>query len=219
MAGTTRTAGASSTDADADGGWIEHRGDTYRYHVHLTSGGEVFTATVPDVAATGATESDALDRLEVALAARFRATKAAGEPMPRADRDRGGPQGRHRPTRLDPFRCQWSENPASRDREGWARVVLRHETGGVSVWKYRGCEGFAARHRQRLIAAVNVATHEVKYYTTNDRRRSLRTVVRVAFRRAAIEHPFRLVEHEAGFTHSEGRNYRALRRYFRGGGR
>jgi len=98
-------------------------------------------------------------------------------------------------------------------RKGWARLVLRHETGGVSVWKYRGCEVFAARHRQRLIVAVNVATHEVKYFVTNDRRRALRTVVRVAFRRAAIEHLFRLVKQEAGFTHFEGRNYRALRRH------
>ena len=81
------------------------------------------------------------------------------------------------------------------------------------MWKYRGCEVFAARHRQRLIVAVNVATHEVKYFVTNDRRRALKTVVRVAFRRAAIEHLFRLAKQEAGFTHFEGRNYRALLRH------
>jgi SRSO17 transposase len=97
--------------------------------------------------------------------------------------------------------------------KGWKRLILRHETGGVSVWKYRGCEVFAARHRQRLIVAVNVATQEVKYYVSNDLRRSLRTVVRVAFRRAPIEHLFRLVKQEAGFTHFEGRNYRALLRH------
>lgn len=98
-------------------------------------------------------------------------------------------------------------------RKGWERLVVRHETGGVSVWKYRSCEVFAARQRQRLIVAVNVATHEVKYYVTNDLRRSLRTVVRVAFRRATVEHLFRLVKQEAGLTHFEGRNYRALLRH------
>lgn len=45
------------------------------------------------------------------------------------------------------------------------------------------------------------------------RRRGLKTVVRVAFRRAAIERLFRLAKPESGFTHFEGRNYRALRRH------
>jgi SRSO17 transposase len=98
-------------------------------------------------------------------------------------------------------------------RKGWKRWVHRHESGGVAVWKYRGCEVFAARHRQRLIVAVNVATGEVKYFVSNELRRSLRTLLRVAFRRATVEHLFRLVKQETGFTHFEGRNYRALLRH------
>lgn len=98
-------------------------------------------------------------------------------------------------------------------RKGWKRFVLRHATGGVSVWKYRSDEVFAARHWQRLIVAVNVATGEVKYFASNDRRRSAKTLLRVAFRRAPIEHLFRLVKQEAGFTHFEGQNYRALMRH------
>ena len=98
-------------------------------------------------------------------------------------------------------------------RKGWKRFVLRHETGGVSVWKYRSDEVCAARHRQRLIVAVNVATGEVKYFASNDRRRSAKTLLRVAFRRAPIEHLFRLVKPAAGFTHFEGQNYRALMRH------
>ena len=39
-------------------------------------------------------------------------------------------------------------------RKGWERVVVRQGTGGVGVWKYRACEVFAARHRQRLVVAV-----------------------------------------------------------------
>jgi SRSO17 transposase len=98
-------------------------------------------------------------------------------------------------------------------RKGWKRLVQHHATGGVAVWKYRGTEVFAARHWQRLIVAVNVATGEVKYFVSNDRGRSLRTLVRVAFRRAPIEHLFRLVKQEAGFTHFEGRHYQALMRH------
>ena len=98
-------------------------------------------------------------------------------------------------------------------RKGWERVVVRQETGGVAVWKYRACEVFAAGHRQRLVIAVNAATGEVKYFATNDRRRSVRTVLRVAFRRAVVEHLFRVAKQEVGFTHFEGRDYRALMRH------
>ena len=56
---------------------------------------------------------------------------------------------------------------------------------------------------------VHVATREVESFVSNDRKRSAKTPVRVAFRRAPIEHPFRLVEQEAGFAYFEGRNYRA----------
>ena len=105
------------------------------------------------------------------------------------------------------------EQLKSTARKGWKRFVQRHATGGVAVWKYRGCEVFAARHRQRLIVAVNVATGEGKYFASNDLKRSLPTLVRVAFRRAPIEHLFRLVKQEAGFAHFEGRNYRALMRH------
>jgi SRSO17 transposase len=98
-------------------------------------------------------------------------------------------------------------------RTGWKRLVVRHDTGGVSVWKYRACEVFAARHRQQLIVAVNAATTEVKYFVSNAVGRSPATLLRVAFRRAPIEHLFRLAKGEAGFAHFEGRNYRALVRH------
>jgi len=98
-------------------------------------------------------------------------------------------------------------------RKGWGRAVVRQETGGVGVWKYRACEVFAARHRQRRVVAVNAATGEVKYFATTDRRRSVRTVLRVAFRRAVVEHPFRVAEQEVGFTHFEGRDDRARMRH------
>ena len=72
---------------------------------------------------------------------------------------------------------------------------------------------FAAKHQQRLIVAVNVETAQVKYFVSNDLKRSAKKLLQVAFRRAPIEHQFRLVKQEAGFTHFEGRNYRALMRH------
>jgi SRSO17 transposase len=98
-------------------------------------------------------------------------------------------------------------------RTGWKRLVVRHDSGGVSVWKYRACGVCAARHRQQLIVAVNVATGEVKYFVSNAVVRSPATLLRVAFRRSPIEHLFRLAKREAGFAHFEGRNYRALMRH------
>jgi SRSO17 transposase len=97
--------------------------------------------------------------------------------------------------------------------KGWERLVVDHDSGGVSVWKYRMCEAFAARHRQRLIVAVNAETAQVKYFVSNDLKRPAKTLLRVAFRRAPIEHLFRLAKREAGFVHFEGRNYRALLRH------
>ena len=61
--------------------------------------------------------------------------------------------------------------------------------------------------------AVNVGTGEVKYYVSNDLKRSAQTVLRVGLRRAPIEHLFRLAKREAGLAHFEGRNYRALVRH------
>ena len=98
-------------------------------------------------------------------------------------------------------------------RTGWKRVVIKHASGTVSVWKHRSCVVFAAQHRQRLIVAVNAATGEVKYFVSNETRKSTATLLRVAFRRGPIEHLFRIAKQEVGFGHFEGRNYRALMRH------
>lgn len=98
-------------------------------------------------------------------------------------------------------------------RKGWKRLILRHDSGGVSVWDYRSCEVFAAKHRQVLLVAVNRATKEVKYFVSNAVGVSAKKLLQVAFRRAPIEHLFRLAKQEAGFAHFEGRNYRALLRH------
>ena len=87
MAGSSRKAGAGYTEPDT-GGWIEHRGDTYRYHVYLVGEAGQFkavAATVPDVIANGATEDEALDSVLAQLANLLRAKKAAGDQMPRTE--------------------------------------------------------------------------------------------------------------------------------------
>ena len=53
--------------------------------------------------------------------------------------------------------------------------------------------------------ALNEATAEVKYFLTNATKTPLGRVLRVAFRRATIEHSFRVGKTEAGLMHYEGR--------------
>ena len=65
-----------------------------------------------------------------------------------------------------------------------------------------------------MIVARNVATGEVKYFTSNaPTNMSLKTLLRVAFRRWNVEHVFRVCKSELGFGHYEGRNYRGLLRH------
>ena len=65
----------------------------------------------------------------------------------------------------------------------------------------------------RLIVAINQATAEVKYFVTNAVGEELRRTLAVAFRRATVEHSFRLGKQEAGLMHYEGRQYTGLMRH------
>jgi SRSO17 transposase len=64
-----------------------------------------------------------------------------------------------------------------------------------------------------LVAAINEATAEVKYFVTNAMDEPLARVLQVAFRRATVEHSFRVAKTEAGLTHYEGRQYVGLVRH------
>ncbi len=64
-----------------------------------------------------------------------------------------------------------------------------------------------------LIAAINEATAEVKYFVTNATSEPLSRVLAVAFRRATIEHSFRVAKSEAGLAHYEGRQWVGLVRH------
>jgi hypothetical protein len=64
-----------------------------------------------------------------------------------------------------------------------------------------------------LVAAVNEATAEVKYFLTNATAAPLTRVLAVAFCRWAVGHAFRLGKQEAGLMDDEGRNYTGLLRH------
>ncbi len=82
-----------------------------------------------------------------------------------------------------------------------ARVWLRSEAG----WSER-CYW--------LIWASNDETGEEKFFLSNAAAdASVEVLVRVAFRRWNVEHCFRTVKGELGFTHFEGRRYVALMRH------
>ena len=67
-----------------------------------------------------------------------------------------------------------------------------------------------------LVWASNDATGEEKFFLSNANGATpVEVMVRVAFRRPAVEHSFRVCKSELGFTHYEGRNYTGLHRHLR----
>lgn len=110
-------------------------------------------------------------------------------------------------------RIEARECLTSTARRGWKRVVIRHATGGVSLWRYRSRRVYSAKHWQVLIVAVNAATSEVKYFISNAAECNPKKLLRVAFRRSVVEHLFRIAKQEVGFAHFEGRSYRGLMRH------
>ena len=82
----------------------------------------------------------------------------------------------------------------------------------MTVWLRQG-KGWSAVP-YRLIAALNARTGEVKYAVSNAPAEvGLATLVRVAFRRAPVEHDFSIQKGELGFGHYEGRNYTGMMRH------
>jgi SRSO17 transposase len=90
---------------------------------------------------------------------------------------------------------------------------LPRKTVGDSRWRavsraieVRGC-------RWLLVAAINEVTAEVKYFVTNAVEEPLSRVLAAAFRRATIEHDFRVAKGEVGLMHYEGRQWLGLVRH------
>jgi SRSO17 transposase len=105
------------------------------------------------------------------------------------------------------------------DGEGVAVRVPRESTADevwqaveMPVWLRKGKDWSVRSYR--LVAAYNARTQEVKYFVSNASPEvSLAVLVRVAFRRAPIEHAFAIQKGELGFGHYEGRNYLGLLRH------
>src|SRR5215204_6139497 len=99
------------------------------------------------------------------------------------------------------------------DARGGTRHRIAHRTVRASFWRAATATVWVADREHTLVAAVNEATAEVKYFLTNATTASLTRVLAVAFRRWAVEHAFRLGKQEAGLMDYEGRSYTGLVRH------
>lgn len=93
------------------------------------------------------------------------------------------------------------------------RFRLARATTNERVWRAVGYSVWAGGRGYTLVAAINEATGEVKYFVTNATEASVARILSVAFRRATIEHSFRVAKTEAGLAHYEGRQYVGLLRH------
>jgi SRSO17 transposase len=93
------------------------------------------------------------------------------------------------------------------------RFYSTREATREQVWRATAAAVWVNGRRHTPAVAACEATGEVKYFLTNATAAPLRPVLRVAFRRWAVEHLFRVAKSEAGLTHYEGRTYRGLIRH------
>ena len=96
------------------------------------------------------------------------------------------------------------------DARGGARHRIAHRTVRASFWRAVTAAVWVADREHTLVATVNEATGEVKYFLTNATTTALTRVLAVAFRRWTVEHAFRLGKQDAGLMDYEGRNYTGL---------
>ena len=102
----------------------------------------------------------------------------------------------------------------------WRVLRLARQTMQEQLWRVKAArvwlhsEGGWSAGTYWLIWASNDETGEEKFFLSNAAEQApVDQMVRVAFRRANVEHCFRVCKRELGFTHFEGRNYTALMRH------
>jgi SRSO17 transposase len=105
------------------------------------------------------------------------------------------------------------EHQPTRCMDNGERFRIERKTQANQRWRAQSTRVWAAEGWHQLVTAINEATGEVKYFVTNAVDEPLERVLRVAFRRATIEHAFRLAKQEAGLMHYEGRQYVGLVRH------
>jgi len=102
----------------------------------------------------------------------------------------------------------------------WHGVTLSRLTLDSQEWKVRSGQVYITRKGKIsdrtywLIVARNLATGEVKYFLSNAPTDTpVEKLIRVAFCRWNVEHAFRVVKTEIGFSHFEARSYVSLMRH------
>jgi SRSO17 transposase len=102
----------------------------------------------------------------------------------------------------------------------WRVLRLARQTEQDQVWRVKAARVWLhsgagwSEQTYWLLWASNDQTGEEKFFLSNAAPdTSVAVLVRVAFRRANVEHALRVCKSELGFTHFEGRNYVALRRH------
>jgi SRSO17 transposase len=111
-------------------------------------------------------------------------------------------------------------NASSFRSQPWQVLHLTRQTAEDQVWRVKcarvwvhGARGWSAE-TYRLIWMSNDQTGEEAFAVSNvPDECPVERLVQVSFARSHVEHAFRIVKSELGFTHFEGRNYVALMRH------
>ncbi len=93
------------------------------------------------------------------------------------------------------------------------RFRIHNRTRADQWWRAARVPVRVAQQAYVLVVAIHEATAEVKYFLSNATGQPLGRLLAVAFRRATVEHNFRLGKQEAGLMHYEGRQYVGLVRH------
>jgi SRSO17 transposase len=109
--------------------------------------------------------------------------------------------------------CRADALLTAEDARRGRRYRIRRLTRPDARWRAAARPVQVKGHAYTLVVAINEATAEVKYFVTNATGQPLARVLQVAFRRATVEHSFRVGKTEAGLMHYEGRQYVGLARH------
>ena len=93
------------------------------------------------------------------------------------------------------------------------RFRFERHTHRDQVWRAVKKPVWVGDEEWLLVIAISESTGEVKYFICNVLDVKLKLLLQVAFRRATIEHLFRIAKGEVGLMHYEGRNYKGLMRH------
>ena len=105
--------------------------------------------------------------------------------------------------------------------QAWHTFTIRRETREARRWRVKAGrvplqreDGTATDQAYGLLVAHQPETGQWKYFVSNaPARTAQRTLLNVAFKRAKVEHQFRIAKSDIGFFDYEGRDYLGLMRH------